>query len=88
MTTAWRLIDARVDAAHLAGVKAARSAARAAAWAAGAAPPEGAELVLDADATITIDHSDAKENAAATWETHVRVSPVAGVPGPPGHRRR
>ena len=38
LTTAWRLIDARVDAAHLAGVKAARSVARAAAWAAGAAP--------------------------------------------------
>ena len=76
VTTAWRLIDARVDAAHLAGVKTARSAARAAAWAAGAAPPEGAELVLDADATITIDHSDAKENAAATWKRTFGFHPL------------
>jgi len=37
--TAWRLIDGGVDAGHLAGVKAARAAARCAAWAAGAAPP-------------------------------------------------
>ena len=76
VTTAWRLIDARVDAAHLAGVKTARSAARAAAWAAGAAPAEGTELVLDADATITIDHSDAKENAAATWKRTFGFHPL------------
>ena len=76
VTTAWRLIDARVDAAHLAGVKAARSAARASAWAAGAAPPPGTELVLDADATITIDHSDAKENAAATWKRTFGFHPL------------
>jgi hypothetical protein len=67
VTTAWRLIDSRVDARHLGGVKAARAAARVVAWEAGAAPPMGIELVLDVDATITIDHSDAKENAAATW---------------------
>jgi len=66
VTTAWRLIDSRVDARHLGAVKAARAAARVVAWEAGAAPPVGAELVMDIDATITIDHSDAKENAAAT----------------------
>ena len=79
VTTAWRLIDARVDAAHLAGVKAARSVARAAAWAAGAAPPEGAELVLDADATITIDHSDAKENAAGDMVLLTELARVLSV---------
>jgi hypothetical protein len=68
VTTAWRLIDARVDAAHLDGVKQARAVARAAAWVAGAAPPAGVELVMDVDATITIDHSDAKENSAAMWK--------------------
>lgn len=35
-TTLWRLIDERIDAAHLPGVRAARAHARAAAWAAGA----------------------------------------------------
>ena len=38
LTTTWRLIDERVDAAHLSGVKTARATARAAAWAAGARP--------------------------------------------------
>jgi len=37
-TTMWRLVDERIDAAHLPGVRAARASARAAAWAAGAAP--------------------------------------------------
>jgi hypothetical protein len=63
----WRLVDERIDAAHLPGVRVARAAARSAAWAAGAAPPPG-WLHLDVDATITIDHSDNKENAAATWK--------------------
>jgi hypothetical protein len=66
-TTMWRLVDERIDAAHLPGVRAGRAAARSAAWAAGAAPPAG-WLHLDVDATITIDHSDNKENAAATWK--------------------
>ena len=67
-TTMWRLVDARVDAAHLPGIRAARAHARAAAWAAGAAPAEGQWLHLDVDATITIDHSDNKQDAAATWK--------------------
>ena len=37
-TTMWRLVDSRIDAAHLPKVREARAAARAAAWAAGAAP--------------------------------------------------
>ena len=67
-TTMWRLIDARVDAAHLPGVRAARARARAAAWAAGAAPDPEQWLYIDIDATITIDHSDNKEGAAPTWK--------------------
>jgi hypothetical protein len=75
VTTAWRLLDQRLDAAHLAGVKAARAGARAGAWAAGAAPPDGA-VVIDIDATITIDHSDRKENSAATWRKTYGFHPL------------
>ncbi len=67
-TTMWRLVDARIDAVHLPGIRAARAHAREAAWAAGAAPRPGEWLYLDVDATITIDHSDNKESAAATWK--------------------
>ena len=67
-TTMWRLIDDKIDAAHLPAIRSARAAARAAAWAAGAAPPPGQWLHVDIDATITIDHSDGKELAAPTWK--------------------
>ena len=67
-TTLWRCVDERIDAAHLPAIQAARSHARARAWAAGAAPDHDGWLHLDVDATITIDHSDNKENAAATWK--------------------
>ncbi|RFZ11910.1 hypothetical protein VIMS_03251 [Mycobacterium marinum] len=43
-TTMWRLVDERIDTAHLPGIRAARASARAAAWAAGAAPATGAVL--------------------------------------------
>ena len=66
VTTAWRLLDQRVDAAHLVGLKEARAVARSNAWAAGAGPEPGAALIVDVDATISIDHSDRKENAAVT----------------------
>jgi len=45
-----------------------RAHAREQAWAAGAAPEPGQWLILDVDATITIDHSDDKEKAAPTWK--------------------
>ena len=67
-TTLWRLVDQRVDATHLPTLRPARAAARAAAWAAGANPAPGGWLHIDIDATLTIDHSDNKENAAATWK--------------------
>ena len=46
-TTMWRLVDSRIDAAHLPQIRAARAHARAAAWAAGAAPAAGGWLHLD-----------------------------------------
>jgi hypothetical protein len=67
-TTMWRLVDQRIDAAHLPGVREARAAARAAAWAAGAAPPAGQPLYIDVDATLVIDHSDNKAKASPTWK--------------------
>jgi len=74
MPTAWRVLD-RVDADHLDGVREARAAARAAAWAAGAGPDLDQELCLDFDATITIAHSE-KENAAATWKKTFGFHPL------------
>lgn len=50
------------------GVRAARAAARERAWAAGAAPDLRGLLQVDFDATITISHSEDKENAAKTWK--------------------
>ena len=67
-TTMWRLVDSRIDAAHLPKVRGARAAARAAAWAAGAAPTRGQPLYIDVDATLVIDHSDNKAQAAPTWK--------------------
>ena len=67
-TTMWRLVDERIDAAHLPGIRTARGVARAAAWAAGAAPIPGQWLHIDIDATLVIDHSDNKELATPTWK--------------------
>lgn len=67
-TTMWRLVDERIDADHLPGIRAARAGARAAAWAAGAAPAVGEWLHIDIDATLVIDHSDDKELATPTWK--------------------
>lgn len=67
-TTMWRLVDQRIDAVHLPKVREARAVARAAAWAAGAAPTAGQPLHIDVDATLVIDHSDNKQDAAPTWK--------------------
>jgi hypothetical protein len=75
--TTWRVLD-RIDEAHLSRVRAARAAARARAWAAGAGPDLGSlggELRLDFDATITVAHSE-KENAAATWKKTFGFHPL------------
>jgi hypothetical protein len=64
--TAWRALD-KVSEGHLSLLRAGRAKARAAAWAAGAAPELSAELVLDFDATVVVAHSE-KEGAAPTWK--------------------
>jgi hypothetical protein len=66
MPTTWRLLD-RIDAEHLPRVAAARAAARARAWDAGAAPDLSQELRLDFDATVVVAYSE-KEDAAPTWK--------------------
>ena len=52
----------RIDAPHLARVRAARAAARERAWEAGAAPERGGELRIDFDATISIAHRTGTEH--------------------------
>lgn len=74
MPTTWRVLD-RIDQEHLALVRAARAAARDAAWAAGAGPDLTGGLCLDFDATISIAHSE-KENAAATWKRTFGFHPL------------
>jgi hypothetical protein len=71
---AERLLD-RIDAPHLARVRAARAAARERAWEAGAAPERGGELRIDFDATISIAHRQ-KQNAAATWKKTFGFHPL------------
>jgi hypothetical protein len=75
-TTLWRLVDERIDTAHLPAIRAARAHARERAWAAGAAPVQDGWLHLDVDATICLDHSDNKENAAATWKRTFGFHPL------------
>jgi len=75
-TTMWRLVDERIDVAHLPGIRAARGVARAAAWAAGAAPAVGEWLHIDIDATLVIDHSDNKELATPTWKKTFGLHPL------------
>jgi Transposase DDE domain group 1 len=75
-TTLWRLVDQRLDIAHLPAIRAARAPARARAWAAGAAPVCTDWLHLDVDATLCNDHSDNKENAAPTWKKTFGFHPL------------
>jgi hypothetical protein len=75
-TTMWRLVDERINAAHLPAVRAARAAARAAAWTAGAAPSTDDWLHIDIDATLVIDHSDNKTGAAPTWKKSFGLHPL------------
>jgi hypothetical protein len=75
-TTMWRLVDERIDAAHLPAVRAARAAARAAAWTAGAAPTTDDWLHIDIDATLVIDHSDNKTGATPTWKKSFGLHPL------------
>jgi hypothetical protein len=67
MPTTWRMLD-KIDQAHLPAILAARAAARERAWAAGAGPDLTGLIQIDFDATVTISHSEEKENAAKTWK--------------------
>lgn len=72
--TAWRVIDA-VGEAALALIGAARAAARARAWAAGARP---GWIVLDIDGTLVGAHSE-KEGAAPTYKRGFGFHPMLCV---------
>jgi hypothetical protein len=61
--TAYRCVE-RLDASALAGIRAARAAARARAWELGGAPRR---IILDIDATLLTAHSE-KEGAAGTYK--------------------
>ena len=66
--TAWRVIE-RIgkDPNGLARLRAARAHARARAWAVGA-HPDVELLIVDADATLILAHSDAKEGAEGSYK--------------------
>jgi Transposase DDE domain group 1 len=74
--TAWRVVDriAR-DASGLARLRAARAHARGRAWAAGG-HPDVEVLVVDADATLVLSHSDAKQGAAGTYKHTFGFAPL------------
>ena len=74
--TAWRVVERTAsDPDGLARLRAARAHARARAWAAGAYP-ELELLVIDADATLVLAHSDAKEGAAGTYKGSFGFHPL------------
>jgi Transposase DDE domain group 1 len=74
--TAWRVVE-RVaqDPDGLARLRAARGHARGRAWAAGA-HPDLELLVVDADATLVLSHSDAKQGAAGTYKGSFGFHPL------------
>jgi hypothetical protein len=66
--TAWRVLErVATDPDGLARLRAARAHARARAWTAGGDPAVEL-LVIDADATLVLAHSDAKQGAAGTYK--------------------
>jgi hypothetical protein len=74
--TAWRVVDRLArDPDGLARMRAARAHARARAWAAGS-DPEVELLIIDADATLVLAHSDAKEGAAGTYKHSFGFAPL------------
>jgi hypothetical protein len=69
--TVWRVLDS-VHAVGLRNIAKARAAARARAWAAGAAPDE---VVIDIDGTLLDAHSD-KQDATATYKRGFGFYPI------------
>jgi hypothetical protein len=74
--TAWRVVE-RVasDPDGLARLRAARAHARTRAWAAGG-DPDVELLVVDADATLVLSPTDAKEGAAGTYKGSFGFAPL------------
>ena len=74
--TAWRVVErVATDPDGLARLRAARAHARARAWAAGA-HPDVELLIIDADATLVLSHSDAKQGAAGTYKGSFGFHPL------------
>jgi hypothetical protein len=74
--TAWRVVE-RIgqDPDGLARLRAARAHGRARAWAAGV-HPDVELLIVDADATLVLAHSDAKEGADGTYKHSFGFCPL------------
>jgi hypothetical protein len=74
--TAWGVVErVATDPDGLARLRAARAHGRARAWAAGAHPdPE--LLIIDADATLVLAHSDAKQGATGTYKGSFGFHPL------------
>jgi Transposase DDE domain group 1 len=74
--TAWRVLErAAKDADGLARLRAARAHARGRVWAAGG-DAQVELLIVDADATLVLAHSDAKEGAAGTYKHTFGFAPL------------
>jgi hypothetical protein len=74
--TAWRVLERTAsDPDGLARLRAARAHARGRAWAAGG-DPDVELLVVDADATLVLAHSDHKEGAAGTYKHTFGFAPL------------
>jgi hypothetical protein len=74
--TAWRVLERLAnDADGLARLRAARAHARARAWTAGG-DPDVDLLIVDADATLVLAHSDAKQGAAGTYKGSFGFAPL------------
>jgi hypothetical protein len=74
--TAWRVIERTAkDPSGLARLRAARAHARGRAWAAGG-DPDVELLIIDADATLVLAHTDAKEGTAGTYKHSFGFAPL------------
>jgi DDE family transposase len=74
--TAWRVVERTAsDPDGLARLRAARAHARARAWAAGG-DPDVQLLIVDADATLVLAQTDAKEGAAGTYKHSFGFAPL------------
>jgi Transposase DDE domain group 1 len=74
--TAWRVLERLAqDPDGLARLRAARAHARGRAWVAGG-DPEMELLVIDADATLVLAHSETKEGAAGTYKGSFGFAPL------------